>query len=314
MAAEDCTCAIGGGNTGRPSCFPIFDVAKQIILLEYFKQDGTVNGIQLSTLTNGEIDQAFLDSKFRANSSRDRWYPTPELKNIVNERADDIEEEFEDTSSVFIQEGARSFEGMIVKGDPVLLGNLQKWRCLTVGIYIIDKSENLIGKMDRDDWLDPIRLQDESFSPGFMFGTDTTKQKNRIKFKVSALEKDSNLRMIESSKITGNLLGSGGLLDVFGGAFSNTLTTAFDVQLNTGFGGVTSEVAAEGMAATDFSLFNETTQLPVVILTVTESASTPGLYTFTFAAQTLTDELTVSNTATDPLPKRYDVVPFTGTL
>jgi hypothetical protein len=312
--AEDCTCAIGGGNTGRPSCFPIFDVAKQIILLEYFKQDGTVNGIQLSTLVNGEVDQTFLDSKFRANSSRDRWYPTPELKNITNERADDIEEEFEDTSSVFIQEGARTFDGSILKGDPVLLGNLQKWRCLTVGIYIVDKQENLIGKMDRADWLDPIRLQDESFSPGFIFGTDTTKQKNRIRFKVSALEKDSNLRMIEGSKITGNLLGSGGLIDVFGGAFANTLVTAFDVQLNTGFGGVTSYTAAEGMAATDFSLFNETTQLPVVILTVTESSSTPGLYTFTFAAQSLADELTVSNTATDPLPKRYDVVPFTGTL
>lgn len=310
----DCTCAVGGGNTGQDNCFSIFDVTKKVVLLEYLKQDGTVNGIQLSALTNGTIDQTFLDSKFRANSSRDRWYPTPELKNIVDERADDIVEEFEDTSSVFIQEGARNFAGTIIKGDPILLGNLQKWRCLTIGVYFIDKSNNLIGKMDRPDYLDPIRLQNESFSPALIKGTDTTKQKNMIKFIVNQLERDANLRMIESSKITGDLLGAGGLVDVFAGTVSNTTTTSFDVVLTTGFGGVTSLNPAEGLVGTDFSIFNETTQLPVVVTTATESLTTPGLYAFVIPTQSLTDVLTVSNTATDPLPKRYDVVDFTVTL
>jgi len=305
-----CKCDTGGGNLGRPNCFGVFDVTKQAILVEYYTPSGAVNGIDISLLSaGGVLDQAFLDSKVKDLNSKTRWYPTPELKNITDERADDITEEFEDTSSVFIQEGARTFNGLIIKGDPVLLGNLQSWRCLTVGVFFIDKSGNLIGKQTRAGYLDPILLQDESFSPALIKGTDTTKQKNSIKFIVSQLENDANLTMIEGAKITANLLGVSGLIDVFAETPTNITTTGFDVVLNTGFGGITSPIVAEGLTASDFSIFNETTQLAVVPTSVTEVSA--GNYTFVIPAQTSLDVLTVSNTLISPLTKNYDLTPFT---
>ena len=114
-----CACGTGGGNLGRPSCFPVFDVTKQAILVEYLKPDGSINGIELAGLTGGILDQTYLDARVKDVNGKSRWYPTPELKNITDERAEDITETFDDTSSVFIQEGARSFSGLIIKGDPV---------------------------------------------------------------------------------------------------------------------------------------------------------------------------------------------------
>ena len=110
-----CKCDAGGGNTGRPSCFGVFDVTKKAILVEYRNSAGDVNGIDISSLTNGILDQAYLDARIKDVNPKTRWYPTPELKNVTDERDEDITEEFEDSSSVFIQEGQRSFEGLILK-------------------------------------------------------------------------------------------------------------------------------------------------------------------------------------------------------
>jgi hypothetical protein len=309
-----CKCDTGGGNTGRPSCFGVFDVTKQAVLVEYYTPSGDINGIDLSTLAGGTtLDQAFLDARIKDLNPRTRWYPTPELKNIVNERAEDITEEFEDTSSVFIQSGARSFEGLIIKGDPVLLGNLKSWRCLTVGVFFIDKSGNLIGKQTRDGFLDPILLQDDSFSANLIFGTDTTKQKNSISFIVSQLEDDADLRMIEAGQITANLLGVGGLVDVNAGTPTNVTVNGFDVQLNTPFGGVTSPIPAEGLEVSDFEA-NEISPSPgaIALASVVESSVTAGLYTFTFSvAQTSGDEIQISNPTVGTLGKSFDLNKFT---
>ena len=205
---------------------------------------------------------------------------------------------------------------MIIKGDPVLLGNLKSWRCLTVGVYFIDKSGNLIGKQTREGYLDPILLQDDSFSASLIKGTDTTKQKDTIKFDISQLEDDADLRMIEGSKVTANLLGVGGLVDVALSGTPSTLGTAedFTVQLNTPFGGITSPIPAEGMDANDFYLYNLNTTSQIVPISVAESTVTAGEYLFTFAAQTVGDVIRVSNPITGNLLKSFDLTTFNVTL
>jgi len=312
-----CNCSTGGGNTGTPSCYGVFDVTVQLILVEYFKQDGSVNGIEISTLSAGGtiLDQAFLDSKIKDVNPKERFYPSPALKNITDERSDDITESFEDSTTIFIQEGARALEGLVIKGDPVLLGALQSWRCVTIGVYFIDKSGNLIGNGKRAGWLDPVRLEDDSFSVSLIKGTDTTKQKVTIKFTVSSLESDADLRMIEASSITATLVGSRGLVDAVAGTPSNVTTTGFDVQINTLYGGLTSPVPAEGLELTDFQM-NEVSPAPgpIAITSVTESVVTPGLYTFVIPAQTSSDLLRISNPTPGPLAKGFDVNTFDVTI
>mgnify|MGYP003150650006 CR=1 FL=1 len=309
-----CACGTGGGNLGQPSCFPVFDVTKKAILVEYNKPDGTINGIELSALTGGKVDQTFLDLRFKDVDGKTRWYQTPELKNVTDERAEDITETFEDTSSVFIQEGARAFTGLVVKGDPVLLGNLQKWRCLTIGVFFVDKAGNLIGKKSRDGFLDPILLQDESFSASLIKGTDTAKQKSSISFIISQLENDADLRMIEASEITGNLISAGGLVDIKAEAATSISTTGFKVQINTPFGGVTSPNPAEGLGLADFSVFNSTTSASVTLASVTESTAVDGLYTFVTPSQASSDVLIISNPTVSPLAKSFDLAKFNVTI
>lgn len=310
-----CVCDIGGGNLGRPGCFSIFDVTKQIVLVNYLKSDGSVNGIQLSALSSGVLDQTYLDERVKDVDPDTRWYPSPELKSVVDERADDITEDFEDTSSTFVSEGARSFEGLILKGDPILLGNLQQWRCLTTGVFLVDKSGNLIGDRSRDGYLDPILLQEDSFSAGLIKGTDTTKQKNRVRFVISQLMQDSNLGMIEAANITANLLGVRGLIDVVAETPTAVTTAGFTVQLNTTFGGVTSPVPAEGLELADFEA-NEISPTPGVesIASVTESSTTPGEYAFVWTAPVGSGDVhRISNPSTGPLTKNYDLTAFNVT-
>ena len=311
---QPCSCVTGGANTGRPNCLPVFDVTKQLILVEYYKSDGTVNGIAEGDLTNGVLTQTFLNDWVKNSDPKLRAYPTPELKNPTDERGDDIMEEFEDGSSIFIQDGSRNFEAMIVKGDPILLGNLQAWRCLKFGVYFIDKSGNLIGKNNREGYLDPILIADESFSIGLIKGTDTTKQKLRLKFQVSQLEDDANLMQLEASMITANLLGVGGLIDVYATEVTDITTTGFKVQLDTQFGGFTSKQPAEGLETADFLCYNVTDSALVTITSATESAAIDGNYTFVITpAQTASDQLLITNKA-GTLDKSYDIVSFNVTI
>ena len=312
-----CSCDTGGGNTGRPGCFGVFDVTVQVILVSYRKPDGSINGIDLSTLSAGGtiLDQTDLDNLVRDINPKTRFYPTQNLKNITDVRADDINEEFEDTSSVFIQQGARSFEGMIIKGDPILLGNLQSWRCQTTGVFFIDKSGNLIGDASVDGFLNPVLIQDDSFSAGLVLGTDTTKQKIMLKFIISQLFSDNNLGMIEGQSITAALKGVSGLVDVIAETPTGISTTEFTVQLNTKYGGVLSPIAAEGLQLSDFAMTEVTpTPGPIVISSVTESSSVAGLYTFVFPTQTSADLLRISNPLAGPLSKNLDLVSFDVTI
>jgi len=305
-------CAKGKGNTGQPNNFCVFDVAKNLILVEYYKEDGTINGVDIENdLAEGVLNQEFLDGKVKHIDPKLRWYVTPEIKNIADERAEDVNESFDDTSLAFIQEGARSFNGIIVKGDPVLLGNLKNWRHKTIGYYYRDKSGNLIGnEKSRDGFFDPILIQNESFSASLVKTTDSTVQKISIKFVVDSSMTDENLVAINSAMITANLAGARGLVDVVSLAATDVSTTGFTVQLNTNFGSATAKIPAEGLEVTDFAVFNVTTSTYVVPTSVDPVTNKPGKYAFVFAAQTASDVLLVTNPITGTLIKGYDLTKF----
>ena len=311
-----CSCDTGGGNTGVPSCFAIFDVTKRLIFVEYFKEDGTINGIDVENdLNSGVLDQAFLDGKLQNLDGNLRWYPTPELKNITDERADDINEEFEDTSQVFIQEGARTFNGLYVGADPEWIKKMKSWRCLEKGVFYVDKSGNLIGAEKVDGILYPVLLEKESLSIKLVKGTDTTKQKAQVIFQINQLEDDGDLKMISAAEITADLLGSTGLLDVqaeISGAPNAPTTTTFQATMKTCYGTAVNPILAEGLEAADFDVFNETGSAAVTLTSVTETS--PGVYDFLYPAQTAGDVLRVSNKTTGTLDKGYDIETFRVTI
>lgn len=303
-----CSCTSGPGNTGTPNCLAIFDVTKKVIFVEYYKQDGSINGIDLSAIGD-TFTQADLDALIRDVNPRERFYPTPELKNITDERGDNINEEFEDGSIAFIQEGARVFTGFAVGADPVWIGQLNSWRCLTTGFFLVDKAGNLIGSTAVDGFLNPIKVQDETMYAKLVKGSDTTIQKGEVGFVVEQTEDDGNLGMIENSSITANLLGASGMIDVLESTTTDISVTGFTSTLKTKYGDVLNPILAIGMEATDFALYNNTTSEVVTIDSVTETPE--GTYAFAFTDQNASDELQLSNAATDPIAKAYDLESFT---
>ena len=304
-----CTCIVAHGNTGVPNCQAVFDVTKKAILLPYFKNDGTINGMDLTGLA--VIDQVYLDAKTQALSASDRWYPTPEMKNIEDVRAEDILESFEDGTSVFIQEGARTFLGLFVGQSPQFKGQLDKWRCETVGVYLIDKSGNLIGDNSRDGFLDPIKVQKDSISVGLQKGTDTTLQKVTFGFTVDQLMDDAKLSMISASNITASLSSVGGLIDASAINTTSITTTGFVLDMVTPYGGVISRTKALGLELADFKLYNATQSAAIVATTVTEDE---GNYTFVIPAQNSADVINVTNKDSGTLDKGYDITAFNVTI
>ena len=282
MSCTTCKCGVGLSNTGT-ACTPIMQVAKKIILVPYFNDAGTINSVSLSATLN----TSFFTAKVNNADKSVRWFPLPELKNVVDERAENRLESFDDGSSVFISEGDRSFTGMLIKGTPKLKGKIESARCVEIGVYIVDKNGSLIGVLDEaNGLLLPIKLDEASVSARLMKTTDSTIQKLELKFNFSADEKDENLAMISCDELDATLLNLKGLLDITP-VFSSITTTSFVVKLKTEYGTPITPVLDEGLIATDFALYNDTDSASVTIISAVESPD--GTYTITYAAQTSAD-------------------------
>jgi len=308
------TCLTAQKNLGLPNCLVVADITKQLVLVNYYKDDGAVNGIDLSTLTSGVLSSVEWNALINDLNAANRFYLTPKLNLVTDVREDEVTEDVGGGVAIPVRDGSRTFEGHIIKGDPTLLGNLNGWKGKTIGAFFIDKSGNLIGNGATDGFLYPIRIEKDTFFNMLIKGGDDTVQKVKIKFQISELEKDENIGMIDNTKITADILNSRGLLDVISDSTDNISLTTFDVELNTMFGGVTNKIPAEGLELADFHVFNETTGLAVVPTSVTENVGSTLNYSFVFAAQTSGDILRISNKIIGTLDKGYDIETFYITI
>ena len=285
-----CSCGVSLLNTGRPNCIPIFGVTKQLILVPMIADDGSENSIDPTDTLNNAY---FTDLINQADDSK-RWYPSGALKNVTGERADPIMESFEDGSKVFIRQGVRTFTGMILKGGPVLLNQLNSNRCSTFGVFMIDTDGSIYGKVKNDDGLlYPIEVQAASFNGKLVFTTDTTIEKIMLMFEWGVDERDEDLRMIQANSITGiNLSAVGGLIDVYYKSVSAS-TTELVVDIFNNYGNFVTGSPIEGLVVADFissdslttsKVYNITDTADITISSVSESTTVAGRYTLNMGA------------------------------
>lgn len=287
-----CDCNATLNNTGTPTCEPLMSVMKKLIIVPIYDDAGVRNYIDLTVTLN----QAYFTARINDTDASQRWYPTPEIKNITSEKADSIFETMEDATKFFIRQGLRSFLGVMPKQSPAFLGKLEGFRCRQIGVYIIDKDGNLIGSFTETGKLYPIRVDEASWNPVLVFGTDTTIQKVSLGFDFHIDENDSDLRMITATDITPvNLLALSGLLDV-NAETSAPSTTSFKAELTLDYGSIINPILVKNWVIGDFSLYNVNDALAVTIISVTESPA--GTYTFTYAAQGTTEVLRLSASKT----------------
>lgn len=296
---QTCSCDATLSNTGTPTCNSLMDVAEKIIIVPKYDSNGELNFIDLTDT----LDQTYFDDKINATNKQDRWYPLPRVKNAESSKADSVFETYADGSKELIQEGVRSWSVLIPKQTPTLLGKLKTWRCTEFGIYIIDKSGNLIGSLDATDELYPISVEGASWNPILVFPTPTAVQKIDLKFDIDQLAQDENLQMILAGSLGSvRLLNLNGLIDVYG-AVTNISTTSFKIRLTTDYGDAIDPGIVEDLTAVDFissvggatSKVRNQTDASDVSVTVAESPA--GTYTLTYTAQTSADVLYVKPSA-----------------
>lgn len=292
-----CSCGVSLQNTGTPNCIPVFGVTKQLILVPLIANDGTENSIDPTDTLNSAYVTALIN---QADDSK-RWYPVGPLKNVAGERADALMETFEDGSKVFIRQGVRSFTGLVLKGGPELLNQLNSNRCSSFGAFMIDSNGSLYGKVKNDDgMLYPVEIQADSFYNKLMFTTDTTIQKIMISFEFGIDERDEDLRMILSSSFTGvNLANVRGLINAYVSVVS-TGQTSMVVDVYNKYGDFINGSPVEGLLIADFAssvtetgskIRNTTDGADVTLTTVTESTLQAGRYTLAYTSQTVSDVL-----------------------
>lgn len=283
-----CNCDITLSNTGTPSCVPIMGVGVKPILVPLIADDGTENVITIASYTGTQVE---WDARTENTDRSKRYYPLPEFKNVEDVKGDTIFESFNDTSNLFVQEGTRTYTGILPNQAPTLLDNLKAIKCTKFGMFIIDDQGNLIGNISSDGLsLKPVPVDNNTWNPILIKSTDTTVQKIQLSFEFSRLTKDEDLRIIKAADSEISLLGLDGLVDLGASFATITATGAFaTVSYDRG---EAAKVAFTGVVFGEWTLFNADTQLAV---TVTSAAETPaGTYELVYVAQTAGDVLQLS--------------------
>lgn len=286
--SSTCRCGYGMSNTGS-GCTPLMKVTKKVIFVPQLDDDGNRNGITIGAT----LDQTYFDALVNQSDPSKRWFPLPEMKNVKDERADNIVETFEDGSTGFVQEGTREFMGWAVNAPQQLKGKIEAGRCIEMGVYLIDINGNLVGSLSEDrTTLYPIKIDKDSISAKFIKATDKTLQKIEFKFNFSIEEHDESLEMITCEELDYEVLNLRGLLDIYAD-YSLIDNTTFTMRLRTDYGTPTSPVLDKGLVAADLALYNVTDSLAVIVTSVTEDTD-GGTYVVVFPAQTNADEIRVT--------------------
>lgn len=295
-----CDCNVQLGNTGRPNCVPIQGVASTLVLLPYKDDSGAINSIDVT----GTLDQAFFDALVNNTDKSKRWFPVKGFENVEDLKADPIFESLNSGANIFIQDGPRTFNGVLINHSPTFLGKIISARCTNLAAFIIDKDGNLIGNGSVAGQLNPIRIDQNTWNPQLVKSTDSTSQKVSLSFEFDRIEKDQDLRMVSESETTIDMLEISGLIDVNGVASSPlvasvTLTATFD------YGTQVTLQPFKGAVLADWVLTEAT--VPVTVLSSVESVD--GVYDLTFTSQTGGDvlDLALSKDGFEMTPVQFTV-------
>ena len=275
-----CDCNAGLSNTGRPGCVPIWSVTSSLIVVPLYANDGTRNGIDLSTSV-----PVWADLVNESDASK-RWFPLPAFENVELPKAESQFEEAPSGRMAFLRQGKRSFTGELWQEDstPTFLGKLDKSRCVDFGVYVVDVNGNLIGSKEGD-YLYPIPVDNASWNPTFMFATDSTVQKIVLTFDFDRLFNDSTMYMITVDEAGQDFTALSGLIDVnLNNAAATTTEVTFDAQLD--YGTAYNPILFTGALAADFVV----TVAGVIDAGITLSEGPDGSYTLTFSAPAVSSD------------------------
>ncbi len=265
------------GNTGTISCPFLMKIIAKVVLIPKYATDGTVNKI-----ASGNLTKSVLQAHFDNARKLDRYYPTPLLKNVTNERGDPENFEWDGGGKTFIREGVRSFTGMIDRGTPELEGRFNQWNGQEMGFYAFDSDGNFIYKDAGDDSGDylPIPIDGGSFYCGFKWASNSDPSMLALQFDVLQTEKDSDLRYTVAADLDFDGLDTS---DVYGLSEVTVVVTAASATAATFTASLDMGGALSGLLVGDLVGNNDTDDTVVTFTSSTESVAVPGTYALAYS-------------------------------
>jgi len=303
-----CACAADSvnGNTGLSNAALSFGRLDCLYLVPTKADDGTKNTILASDFVNGVLPASYINEKLNHINPSKRWYPVKDLRSVTNERATPETQTFDGgQNSVITAKGLRTFVGFIPNVGAKYLKNLERIACqFGLSVFEIDECGALAGQVSPTEStvLTPKPIASRTFNADLKKAQATDSGGIDIQYEYKSSMKDSNECIVPAGALGLDLCDQEGLLNLLA-TISNESTTGFTAALRLEYGGFPTGFPQTGLLPADFTIFNETTQLAVVILTAPEVPAGSGSYDFTFAGQTAADVLTLKQAFTSD---KYD--------
>ena len=284
----NCNCDTGLFNLQSGSCLINPAITRKFVFVEYFKADGTINGIDLSA----PFGEAEIDALLNQTDKKLRWFLSDTASNFVTERADPNTETIDNVNFITSQ-GIRTMTADFLASSAELAKKIDSNNCVEMGVYLIDEDNGISGILSRDGFLDPIRLERNAFGK-VVFPTESTIFKVMFSSTWQKSVQDGNLRVLSYSDHQTDMLNKRGLIDVNASDVSVLSATTATIRFTTNDGSAYGS-AFTGLLVGDFAMFNVTTAAAVVPSLAVENPD--GTYLLTFAAQTTSDLGTITATS-----------------
>lgn len=284
--ADGCNCDSGLFNLQPATCVKTPGIQRKVVFVEYKKADGTVNGIDLSS-PFGETE---IDALIAQSDKTLRWYLSPRFRNFTSERADPNTETV-DNENLFLSQGTRTVGGNFYSTSPAISKRLDGNRCIDLGYFIIDSANGISGVFTRDLFLDPIRINKESFWSKVNFATEANAFNVQFNFEWDRLVCDGDIRTLGFEDHGTDLINKSGLITVDARDGVANLATEIAISFYTTDGSAKGSPFT-GLVLGDFTVTNTTTDSAIVASAAVESPD--GTYTLTIPAQTTGDKITVT--------------------
>lgn len=293
MQVAGCNCTGREGNSGFPSTLKPFGRTVGYIKVPLTANDGTRNGLDLAA---GNMGTQLFELINNADPSK-RGYPYLNLQNVTINEADPTYQTSSSSERFLLRRSIKTITAEVWNVTEQYYDKVNS-ACNEFGLLQLDECGNVKGQKEGT-MLYPRPVNEASFFSKFIDATDEAGTKVMFEMDYRLGTNDGDQWMIKAEEIEADGYSANdlkGMIDVYFTIGAITATTVV-VTAYTGYGSATEPIPYEGGSETDFSLYNETTDLPIALGggSVVESGVTAGEYTITFAAQTAADVISVDN-------------------
>lgn len=286
-----CSCIKLIGNTGLASCLKDPKRIAGGFFVPTYNSSGALNQINLASDT---LNQTYFDAKISAANALDRWYPLPELKEVVPVRAESNFKTLSDNSTIRVSDGKFSFSAQMFGSAPKFTSKLKSGQCTDMSIYLFDIDGQLIVDDSTTGFATPFQIDKNTLDAIYVWAQALEPSYINLSFQFDDLLKDEHIAVIPSSDISVKLSSLKGLVDV-----NNTSTSVTSTTITVSYSQDNGQAGGSpftGLLVGDFEVKNTTASSTIVPSGVVENPE--GTYALTIASQTTGDVGTVTATST----------------